>query len=524
MTTGRPAKASAARRPDGATAVFFLLVTGSIVTRLWLTQSTWFYLDDWPLILQSSDSGELLEPYNGHLSLVLLAVYRFQAEVFGFKTYVPLRLLGALAMATVPVTMFFAARPLRGATRAALTALPLVWFNRMTLEPAALNLYLSIAGGIVCIMLLNRASSRRNDFALAASLSFSLACAGSGVAVAVACIAHITCSRTTARRSLAVVAPLTAWVIWWLVYVGKATPPNESSRLEGLGLLRAVGSNVIGSFEQLALGFRVVGVALMAAYVVLGMSLLRGGLDRAANMAAGTAGLISWWFGLAFNRGSVASAALEFRYAYIAAAFILVATVPHIAPARHWKGLDLLDRSRVAVVVVLLAGVALASAVQGDLRTSSRWLRNHARSAQATVALADRGPSVVPDPVQSPLTMYLVTARQVRVMTAMYGKPYPTGHSADRLLATYWIRGRTVISHGRECSEGEVVYIAVPQASQVRVGASSQPARVEVRRFGSEWVPIGTVAEGNAVTFTAPDGGSHWRMRVLRGCPYRPGG
>ena len=46
-------------------------------------------MDDWGLLLQAESLGDLLDPYNDHLSVVILGVYRILGEVFGlsFRPY-----------------------------------------------------------------------------------------------------------------------------------------------------------------------------------------------------------------------------------------------------------------------------------------------------------------------------------------------------------------------------------------------------------------------------------------------------
>jgi hypothetical protein len=78
---------------------------------LWLGRGTGFFYDEWyfwagyhPVTL-----GTLLEPGNGNLNLIPVALYKVVIELFGVA-YVPYRIIGALAVVAVSVTFFFATR------------------------------------------------------------------------------------------------------------------------------------------------------------------------------------------------------------------------------------------------------------------------------------------------------------------------------------------------------------------------------------------------------------------------------
>lgn len=322
-SAGRP------RRLGAVDLVFGSIVAASVGQRLWLTQRSWFYLDDWPLVLRGRHLGDFVQPYNSHLSVVLLAIYRAHMELFGFRTYLPLRVAGSLSLAAVPIGVFLALRQGRGPAVAALVALPLVWFRHMSLEPAALNLYLAAAFGAGCAWALGRPSSRRHDLTVAVMLTLSLCSAGGGSAVAVACLVFAACTRAPRRRWVAVLVPTATWVLWWLRYSGGANPPITSDRLGASGLARSVATNLAGSFRQLALGNRAVGLVLAVAFVTWGVAVVgRYGVAGGAALLAWSAALVAWWFGLALSRGKGADVTGQFRYAYVAATFVALALAP----------------------------------------------------------------------------------------------------------------------------------------------------------------------------------------------------
>lgn len=440
--TGASTGAGEMRRSPTVEAAFALLVVASVGERLWFTRHSWFYLDDWPLALRARHLGDFVDPYNGHLSVVLLGIYRSQMELFGFGSYLPLRVAGALSFAGVGVAVYLALRSRRGSVVAAVGALPLVWFRNMTLEPAALNHYLSVVGGVGCAYLLSRRSSRRVDLSLGVALAFSLAAAGSGVAVAAACFVHVACTRAPWRRWIAVALPTLCWGLWWLRYVGDPPLPGNATPADGLGdLARTVASNVVGSFQQLALGNRVVGVVLLVLFVARGAVLARQGLSGAAGFLAWSAALVTWWLGLALSRGTGAIPSQEFRYAFVAAGFIVIALVP--AGPRTETARDPLHLgsrwaarvpSTVAVVIVLVVGAFLAVMVRGDVERSSHDLAQAGCVARLSVVMVDRVPPVVDGDAVMPITMYLLPASQVRTLTDAYGHPFGRTQSAVKAV------------------------------------------------------------------------------------------
>ena len=60
----------------------------------------WFFSDDWNILADYHD-GNLLEPFNGHLSLVPAGIYRVLFHTVGLGSYLPYRLTGLAALAVL---------------------------------------------------------------------------------------------------------------------------------------------------------------------------------------------------------------------------------------------------------------------------------------------------------------------------------------------------------------------------------------------------------------------------------------
>ena len=277
--------------------VFAAIIVGLFVWFLRSGADLYFIGDDWPLLFQGGSFQGMLDPYNGHLSVTILAIYRILIEGFGFS-YWPFRVTGLVCLLAIPVSYFVTTRRLLGPPVAALAALSLLSYSDLDLSPSWLNHYLVLVGGIVCAAALNR--GRRADWVVAGALAFSLCAAGGGVAVAAACVVHNLCTRASLRRWLVVLGPVAVWGTWWFL-AGRGQPRSGLSLSESLRYTRTI---ALTPFEHLGLGLPVLSALLAIAFVGYGLWSLRHGLPTAANFLAWGAALVFWAGGLAYSRGS----------------------------------------------------------------------------------------------------------------------------------------------------------------------------------------------------------------------------
>ena len=101
------------------------LVVGAVAVHLWrIISHGYFFLDDWGLIDQSGSLGGMVQPYNDHMSLVILVVYRALVEAFGF-VYRPFRTVGLVCLfPAIPVSFYVTTRRLLGPPLAAAARWP----------------------------------------------------------------------------------------------------------------------------------------------------------------------------------------------------------------------------------------------------------------------------------------------------------------------------------------------------------------------------------------------------------------
>ena len=294
---GTPARARVSAIDIG----FGLVVAGTWVAYFRWTNGFGFVMDDWPLARRGWSPGDFLEPYNKHLSITIIAIYRSLYQVFGFDTYHPWRIVGITTLLAVPVALYLVFRTRAGPLIAALVASYFVWFPGTRLDPSQMNHFMAVLGGIVCAWALTR-NDRKSDAVVAAALAFSLVAAGGGLAVIAGCVVHAACTRARFARWIAIVVPSGLWGIWFLAY--SRNDADARLPLDTTDLIRKVCEGVLATFEALAFDNRILGVLLAIAFAIHLVWRIRQGLAAAANAIAWSTALLVWWAGLAYSRGA----------------------------------------------------------------------------------------------------------------------------------------------------------------------------------------------------------------------------
>jgi hypothetical protein len=502
---------------------FALLVTAAFAYSLRITGSYFFFLDDWLLIKQGGSLGGWFQPYSDQMGLIIIGTWRVLAELFGFA-FTPFRVVGMVGLYAVPAVYFLTTRRQLGAVVAALLALPLVWYGRyISLIPAQLDHFLVLLGAIGCAAALDR--SRRADWVLAGSLTFALCSGGGGGAVVAACLVHNLCTRAPLRRWLAVLVPALAWLVWWLIEVGRA------SDLRGYAMtwsevLQFVRDLAYTPFEATALGVGVIAMALVAAFVAYGIWTLSKGLNAGANFLAWSTGFLVWAAGIAINRGHLFASVTTFRYRYVALGLLLLAVVPRrriVWPARF--PIDTDRRFVVAGAVVVLAlGSARGLAVHDDIRTSADIQSAGLLATRGETLVIELGPDFVPDHTKLPLAFGWLRAAELRAMFADYGNPFPPGRAAadEQLVDMGNARADPAGTRRVGCDPltRPFTYKPTEVPRYQYLWSPTEPFTVDVRRFGDRWVRLDEARPGVALRLALPDLGSDtpWRVRAHGAC------
>ena len=87
------------------------------------------------MALRGRTLGDFLEPYNGHLSIVPIAIWRASYQVFGFGTYVPLHVVGILSLVSGSVAIFVVFRSRMGPFVAGVATASILWYHGFHSRP-----------------------------------------------------------------------------------------------------------------------------------------------------------------------------------------------------------------------------------------------------------------------------------------------------------------------------------------------------------------------------------------------------
>jgi hypothetical protein len=494
---------------DGA---FVVLLSSTILVYVEKLRTYEFRGDDWRLFQRGSTPGDYFEPYNGHLSVVPIGVYRLLLEIFGLGSGLPLRLVALASLAAVAITMYFVVRSRVGPALGLVAAAEMLWSATLPLAPAAFNHWLALAAVIFCSWPLTR-ESPSGDIALGLALAFAFCSSGVAAAGAAACLVYTALSRAPLRRWLVVIGPTAAWAAWWLLASGERSRDSRSAT-ESLDYLR---HGVSASFRALAFGNRNLGVMLVALFAANLIWRLRKGPRNARHELSWCAALLVWWLGLAYSRQG--TDALVFRYELVGSAFVILGSLPAHRPT--WAGRELNSRGVVASAIVVAGLLAYENhnAIFGD---AHRLLREGAEVRQQLV-VANLGRDVVADGTRLPLVS--APAGVYRALTNEFGTPDGTSttHPDARIVALGAIRPiETSRRPVGRCVAVGFSYL-LPPTSTTSLRADSGDVHVRLRRFGSDWVSIGLIRDGTTSLIELPglQASKPWILQAPGACLVR---
>lgn len=521
--------------PRWAWGVLAVVLVAGAALCLYETRGTTLSFDEWAWAIwrRGGSLSTWLHPYNGHFSVVPLAIYKAMFAIFGIRHYLPYRLAVTAAHLACVTLVFVYARRRVGSWLALLAA---AWI--MLLGPAWQNFLwsfqiawlLSIAAGIGTLLALDR-GDRRGEFAAAVLLAVSLASSGLGLAVAAGVCADVVLTRGRARRAWGLAPVLVLYAVWWAVYQTASTRSNALVHIPGFAARAAsatmaalaglAGSSVpFGSGTLLTYG----PALAIAAVLALLIALARGrGSARAISLLTV---LVAFWILISLGRTGIA-VPYSSRYLYVAGVFVVLLIVELARGVRF-------PRPVLAAVSVLILA-AVASNVR-EFAPASTFLRGE---TQATVA--DLGALDIARPVLAadyrtvafPGFGLQIPARDYFAMERSIGTPaaspagilrLPEGprQLADiELIAAERVQLTTAPRLGKACRQlAPGGGITLPPRG-VTISAAGSPVTVSVRRFGDSLHPIGTVASGRTRRLRiAPDAsGRPWSITVAGPAP-----
>jgi hypothetical protein len=371
-----------------------LAVLASGVLLYHLTRGTSFWGDDWAWITErrANDVGTFLAPYDGHLSVLPIVIYRLMFAAFGIDSYAPYRVLVIGLSLIVGLLTFEYARH-RVNDFAAMLVAALVLFVgpgwQDTMWAFQIGWVLALGLGIAALMLLDRRTFA-TDVA-ACVLTFGSICSTSfGVAFAVGIAVDVALTRRRWRDAWIPAIPLLLYVIWALHYHPTGINWSEITLVPG---------NLVQTFAGGAAGIvglsgatpvdptgttLTFGVPLV---LVLAIVAVRAALARRFPVRALSLLVILVAFSVLTTLGRAFETPLVSRYVYpdcVLVALFVVELARGVRPSR--------------AVQLGLAVLALAAIVAnvGVLRTAGGYLRQIGAETNADVAAVDLGEGSLP--------------------------------------------------------------------------------------------------------------------------------
>jgi hypothetical protein len=559
--------------------VLAVAVVASGLLLLHLSRGTSFWADDWTWIAtrRGDTAGAFLAPYNGHLSLVPIAIYRLMFATFGIGSYTPYRTLVIVLSLVVGVLVFVYARARTGQLVALLLAVSMLFLGpgwQDMMWAFQIPWLIVCAAGIVALMLLERRTGPA-DAAACALLVLAISSTSLGLAFAIGIAVDLALTRRRWRDAWIVAIPLVLYAIWALHYhpnrIDAAAIPKIPLNLgeaAATALSALAGQSGIVPFNATGTSL-VYGWPLLVLVAVLVFRRARTVRPpaRAVSLAATFAAFAA---SVSIVHGELANA-LSSRYVYVyclLAALLIAELARGIRPS--------------ALVQVALCGLAIAAVVSniGNLRAQGAYIRQSGAVTDGALTGLDLDRGSVALTALARIAFYQfvrLTAHQYFDAERTLGTPAYTlgqlrqaGAPAESAADAQLVGDGDVRLVSRESSAGAATSPAGPTApppvlgsangttartgpcirftptaalarggiasvslnvapGRWSVSATAAPTTLSIRRFAPTFTTLGTVAAGSSATLTVrPDLASRpWYLDVssiapVQVCALRP--
>jgi hypothetical protein len=499
------------------------LLAGAVVI-LHLTRGTTLFADEWTWAMyRRSGLGGLVEAYNGHLSLVPVAIYHLLFATAGAGNYLPYRIVLLAGDLGCAIVVWAYARGRVGEQLAVLGAIVILFLGpawQDLLWPFQIAWLIAIAASLGALLMLDR-HERSRDIAACLLLIVALASTSLAVPLAVAALVEVGWRRRSVRGCWCVLVPLLLYAAWALAYQHEAVrlstlrlvPAAVADSLAAgisslLGLSGASFSNAKGTILTLGIPLEVIAL-LAAAWVIWrrrtwnarALTLLLGELGFAALLALERSSVV-------LDHSSFSSIPVQSRYILVDAILVLLLAVELLRGIAPSFGLRML-----ATVVAL----AVVISNLGVLRSGGFFLRTSAQQARGNLAaLTLARPWLRPDSVAAAFPGYpflILRARPYFAMARAIGTPayaprrlptVPAAAQADAdiqliefgeislrpIASTGGGACRTLAPSGHSAAAGRSTQLVLASGS-VTIDSAGAPVSLAARRFGSGFVPVG---------------------------------
>lgn len=504
-----PSRSRFAAAPgDVVAGVSVLVLLVVVLVRGW---NLWFASDDWNIITQYT-SGNLLVPFNGHLSLVPVAVYQALFHTVGIVDYLPYRIAGLIALAVLGWWIIRYGRQRIGPWTAALLVTAVLWNcsgSTNLMFPFLMNFSLPIAALIAIWWHLDR-DSTRDDLLAGLWLTFALATSGLGIMALAAAVVELAVGRSSWRRWFRVLPGAALWFLWW---VGHREASSISSDLRAV-----VGYSArmfLGGTTSVAFGWRPGGIVLAIGFIALVVvaAVRWRSLDaRSLGALAAPAAFIGF---TALTRIDIVPRIPpdELRYGWTVGAYLLLAAIalwrPTDADAASLRRVRV-PAAAVAVVILALSMIQLQGGLTrwiDDVEGNTPGVRTNLFAAEA-VGIERADPSIV-----MPLSYVPVTTGRYLTAIGELGSPIdgtPASEfggrsdqldAADRVLRESLTVERLADDTVDTTTAGCTDTLTTEPGTSFSIRPGSTDA-VQVRRFGT--TPVFVVQPGTPGRYRLP--------------------
>jgi hypothetical protein len=496
----------------------------------WCGRGVWFFIDEWSVVTRYHD-GHWLEPFNGHLSLVPIAIYRTLLSTVGYD-FVWFRLVALLCYGAVAVAVYRFARERVDPLPAAIAGLAVAWSSQarlMIMFPLLLNFAVPMAAVVAIWILLDR-DRPQTDVAASVLTGVALASSAVGLLAPIAVGADLVLRREArVRRWITFLPPVALWLAWYVTkaqgHTGAGGSPSK--------MVSFAWREFYATFGGLAGGWEPGGIALLVATgALVAVAALRWKtFDRRA--LAITLTLLGFLVLTGAGRSNAGQkfhvppiAADSDRYLWVNAILLICLTV-HLLRGRRLP----------AVAIIAAAGLTI---VNGAVLTDRLY---HYRDTPVSNAAGIRSYLVAVDAVGDkvdrsrpmPMGFIPVSTAEYLGLARHYGSPVAgisldaLGNEESRVGADGWIVHdlgiRVHVGGGSTQPACAALDAAGPDGATVKAPASvviratDEPVMVLVRRLATRFdaPPIGEVPAGatGVVDLSLDHSGAPWHLHVL---------
>lgn len=310
---------------------FAVAAVASVVTLLYFGRDLLFHFDEWIWVQHRRDPSieSLLEPYNGHLSVVPVAIYQLFLWVFGIANNVAFRVLVAVLHVAAIALVFVYLRRRIAAAAALVAATVLLFFGagwQDLLWPFQIGFVLSVAAGVGAFLLLD-AERGGTDRAAMVCIAVALASSSVGIPVAIG-LAVDRVLRRDWRRWWVVGAPILLYAAWHATYGesfanrrGNWPATKDPTPIEVVRFAIEAAGATVGSL--VGVGSAAGQVLLLPLVAVVILRWVRADTAQRSRVLALVAILMSFWIVLGISRVGIQPPTTS-RYLYPAAVFVVL--------------------------------------------------------------------------------------------------------------------------------------------------------------------------------------------------------